>query len=106
MENIVVNITCGNMEEAEKISKALVEEKLVACANILGGIKSIFWWEGKVERSPEVAVTMKTVRNNFDKVAARVRELHSYQVPEIIALPIVEGSKDYLQWIENSVLCK
>lgn len=106
MECVIINITCGNKEEAEKIAKALIDEKLVACANILGGINSIFWWEGKVEHSPEVVLTMKTIRGNFDKVAARVRELHSYQVPEIVALPIVEGSKDYLQWIENSVLCK
>jgi len=103
MEYIAVNITCGSMEEAEKISKTLVNEKLVACANILGGMDSIFWWEGKVQRTSEVLVMMKTVRPNFDKVAARVKELHSYQVPEIIAFPIVEGSNDYLKWIESSV---
>jgi len=102
MDYIVVFITAADRAEAEKIGNRLVAEKLVACANIGADIHSIYWWRGKIESSSEVPVMFKTRTSLFDKVAARIRELHSYEVPEIIALPIIHGYKDYLDWIDAS----
>ena len=99
----VIFITTKDMSEAEKISKALVSKKLVACVNIVKGIKSFFWWEGKVDEANEVLLILKTKRSYFEKIEKAVKLLHSYDVPEIIALPIIEGSKDYLRWVNASL---
>lgn len=104
MEHIVVFVTTANREEAEKIGKTLVEEKLAACANIVSDIQSVYWWKGIVESAGEVFVMLKTRKSLFPRVAARVKELHSYEVPEVIALPIVTGSEEYLAWIEDSTV--
>ena len=100
---IVVFITAKDRQEAQGIAQALVQEKLIACANVLGNVESLFWWEGSVDRSQEVLLILKTKRNLFNKIVKRVKTLHSYKTPEIIALPIVIGSKDYLNWIKESV---
>ena len=99
--NIVILITAKNDAEAKKIAEALVKKKLIACANIIKGIKSFFWWEGKVDKANEVLLVLKTKRILFKKIEKTVKTLHSYSVPEIIALPIVEGSKDYLKWVND-----
>jgi periplasmic divalent cation tolerance protein len=96
---IVVLVTTGSTEEAETIGRALVEERLVACANIVPGIRSIYHWEGKIADDAEVLLVLKTWRSRFPDVEARVRSLHSYQVPEVIALDVVQGSGPYLDWI-------
>ncbi|MGE5895055.1 MAG: divalent-cation tolerance protein CutA [bacterium] len=101
MEFIIVFITTQNEEEAVKISRALVQEKLAGCVNIIRAIRSIYRWEGKVEDSSEVLMIVKTRRELFDNLAARVKELHSYTVPEIIALPLLRGSQDYLSWLTD-----
>ncbi len=98
---IVVFITAASKAEAEKIATSLVAEKLVACVNIVGCVQSIFNWQGRVNNEPEVLMIAKTIKGNFDKLAVRVKALHSYDVPEIIALPIVAGSSDYLNWIDE-----
>ena len=97
----VVFMTAASREEAEKIAAALVEKKLVACVNIIADIKSLFWWEGKVCNEQEVFMMAKTQARLFPQVVEEVKELHSYTVPEIILLPIADGSADYLQWIKE-----
>lgn len=101
MKSIVVLITAPSAEEAAKIAKALVEERLAACANIVRDIRSVFRWEGKIEDDSEVLIVLKTREALFGDLEKRVRELHSYSVPEVIALPIVKGSEAYLKWLEE-----
>jgi len=101
MEDIIVFITVPKEEEAAKISRALVEARLAACVNIIGNIRSIYRWEGKIEDEAEVLMIAKTQRHIFDPLSKKVKELHSYAVPEIIAMPIVEGSEDYLKWLKD-----
>lgn len=96
-------VTSANKEEAEKIARCLLDEKLIACANIIGPISSLFWWTGKVERTKEYIVLMKSRMDLFEKLSKRVKALHSYEVPEIIALPIVKGSRAYMKWLNNSL---
>lgn len=100
-EFIVAFVACGSEEEAVKIANALVEERLAACANIVAPIRSIYRWEGKICDEKEWLLLVKTERSRFDGVRQRVKSLHSYSVPEIIALPIVEGSAAYLRWVEE-----
>jgi len=103
MDEIVVLITTPSKEEAEKLGRFLVEKKLAACANILSPISSIFSWEGKICHEQESLMILKTRRDCFARLSEEVKRHHSYSVPEIIALPVVEGSSDYLKWIwENT----
>jgi periplasmic divalent cation tolerance protein len=99
---IVVLVTAKDKKEANKIACGLLETKLIACANIIGGVQSLFWWQGKIDSSKEVLLVLKTKKNLFKQVSAKVKSLHSYQTPEIIALPLADGSKDYLSWINSS----
>lgn len=103
-EHVVVFITAPNAEEAAKIAKTLVDERLAACGNITQEIRSIYRWQGKVCDDKEVLLISKTRRDLFDRLAARVKELHSYEVPEIIAMPIVAGSDSYLKWIDEQTV--
>lgn len=97
---IVVFVTTPNKKEAETITKDLLEEKLCACINIVDKIKSFFWWEKKIDCADECLLILKTKRSLFTKLIKRVKSLHSYQTPEIIALPIIRGNKDYLDWLD------
>ncbi len=101
---ILIMVTCASKEEARKISGQLLRKRLVACASILPKIESKFWWKGKLDSAREILVTMKTVRSNFKKIEALIKSLHSYEVPEIIAVPIVAGSRDYLDWISRTIV--
>ena len=101
-EAIVVMVTCGSSAEAEKIANCLLEERLVACVNIAGRIRSLFHWKGAVARESESLLLMKTRAECFEKLSRRVKEEHSYEVPEIIAMPIMVGNPDYLDWIRES----
>ncbi len=96
----VVLITASSQEEARKIGRTMVEERLFACANIISPIQSIFHWEGKVNDEKEVLLIAKTKTGLSDEVEKRVKELHSYTVPEILFLPVLRGSKDYLNWVD------
>lgn len=100
---IIVLVTTKDRVEAEKISQTLLSEKLIACANIISPVASYFWWQGKVDRTDECLIIMKTRKSLFGEVQLRVKELHSYEVPEVLALPIVDGSEAYLSWM-GSVL--
>jgi len=99
---IIIFITASSDEEAGNIAKTLVTEKLVACVNIIPGIRSTYWWEGKVCQEDEVMLLAKTVNSLFPAVMNRVKSLHSYEVPEIISFPIAEGFPDYVRWIEKA----
>lgn len=100
---IVIFITTPNQKEAEKIANALLAEKLAACANIVDGVHSLFWWQGKIDSSNEALLMVKTKSALLQEIIHRAKELHSYDVPEIIALPIISGSQEYLSWISESV---
>lgn len=99
----VVFVTAGSRPEARRIARALLEQRLVACANIVPGVESHYWWEGKIDHAREWLLVMKTRRSKFRAVKRAVKRLHSYQVPEIIALPLTAGQADYLRWINTSV---
>ena len=96
---IIVLVTTANKAEAEKIAQGLLTEKLIACANIINPVTSHFNWSGKIDKAEECLVVMKSRMDLFSLLVERVRGLHSYEVPEILALPIVEGSKAYLDWM-------
>jgi len=100
---IIVLVTASSREEAEKIVQRLLEEKLIACANIISPVHSLFWWQGKIDQAQEHLILMKTRRDLFEKLTEIVKSLHSYTVPEIIAIPIIEGSADYLAWLNESL---
>ncbi len=101
--NIVVFVTAKDLSEAKRISQKLLEEKLIACANIVEGVKSFFWWQGKIDNAQEVLLILKSQESLFKKIVKTVKSVHSYEVPEVIALPIVEGNPDYLRWIDESL---
>ena len=96
---IVVMVTTASKQEAEKIAQRLLKERLIACANIIGPVSSLFRWSGKVEKTEECLIFMKSRKDLFEKLAEIVKALHSYEVPEIIVLPVVGGLKAYLDWL-------
>jgi periplasmic divalent cation tolerance protein len=98
---IIVLVTTASKHEAEEIVQHLLGDKLIACANIIGPVTSFFHWSGKVERAEEYLALMKTRKDLFQRLSEVVKTMHSYEVPEIIAVPVVEGSKDYLDWLES-----
>lgn len=101
MENaVVVLCTFPDIEQARQIGAALVERQVAACVNLLPGVESIYRWEGKVERAGEVLGIIKTTR--YAELEAAIRELHPYEVPEILALEVAAGAADYLKWMANS----
>jgi len=100
---IVILVTAGSETEAETIAWALVEEQLAACVNIVSPLRSIYRWEGKIADDREWLLVIKTGAERFSAIEARVKALHSYQTPEVIAVPIVQGSDAYLQWLAENV---
>jgi periplasmic divalent cation tolerance protein len=98
-EYILVFITAPNEKEAACISRTIVEERLAACVSIIPSVRSIYRWQGRVEDEQEVLMISKTKKLLFERLQARVKELHSYAVPEIVGLPLAEGSKQYLDWL-------
>jgi periplasmic divalent cation tolerance protein len=98
-----VTTTVNSRETAERIADALVRERLAACAQVLGPIRSTYWWQGRVEQADEWYCHLKTTRDRLPELEARLRALHPYDVPELIALPIVAGFPAYLDWIQDSV---
>jgi periplasmic divalent cation tolerance protein len=100
-EYIVVFVTTASKHEAEEIVQHLLGDKLIACGNIIGPVTSFFRWSGKVDRAEEYVALMKTRRDLFQRLSEVVKILHSYEVPEIVAIPVMEGSKDYLDWLET-----
>jgi len=101
-EFVVVLVTAASAEGATQIGRALVEERLAACANVVGPITSVYRWQGAVEEAREQLMLLKARATDLDRIVARVHELHAYDVPEIIALPIRDGSPAYLAWLAES----
>lgn len=101
MDNFIVFITASSENEAAKIARSLVEARLAGCVNIIKNIRSVYSWEGKIEDETEVLMIAKTQKKLLNPIIKKVKELHSYSVPEIIAMPITEGSEDYLKWLQE-----
>jgi periplasmic divalent cation tolerance protein len=100
-DHIVVYVTAPSMDEARAIAAGLLEEHLAACVNIVPTVESHYWWEGKREKADEALLVIKTRGALLESLIAKVRGLHSYTVPEVIALPLVGGNPDYLAWIQE-----
>ena len=100
--HIVVFVTVPSRKSAKVISELLLKKKLAACVNIISGVESYFWWEGKIDRAKELLLVIKTKKGLFTRLVEAVRSEHPYSVPEIISLPIVAGNKKYLEWINDS----
>ncbi len=101
VEAALVLVTVSSVSEGERIANRLVELRLAACVNVVPNLRSFFWWEGKLTEEGEALLLIKTRRGLIDRVVERVKRLHSYQLPEVIALPIIGGSEDYLNWLEE-----
>ncbi|MDQ7857984.1 MAG: divalent-cation tolerance protein CutA [Armatimonadota bacterium] len=99
MDPILVLVTARDADEAARLARVLVDERLAACVNIVPGVRSLYRWQGRVEDAPEVLLLVKSVRPRLEAIVARVRALHSYSVPEVIAMPITGGSEAYLAWL-------
>jgi periplasmic divalent cation tolerance protein len=102
-DKIVVMVTAASRAECRKIARHLVETKLAACVNIAPGIESVYHWKGKLTKDKEYLMLIKSMRALFPEIKAAISKIHSYHTPEIICLPIVDGSRNYLQWLSDSL---
>ena len=100
-DKILVLSNCGTAEEAGRVARALVEARLAACVNVVPGVLSLYHWQGAIEEAAECTLLIKTTRQQFPALCTELRRVHSYQVPEIIAIPIVDGDAAYLDWIDR-----
>jgi periplasmic divalent cation tolerance protein len=103
-EAIVIFMTTGSSEEAARLADMLVGARLAACVQILPEIESVYRWEGKIERQGEVLLLAKSTRDKFEELERQVRALHSYETPEILAVPAVAVSEPYLKWLDESLV--
>lgn len=101
--HVIVYITASNIEEAKDLVEVIVKERLAACANVVERVESVYWWKGKLERDNESLIILKTREDKLDELIKRVRQLHSYENPEIVAVPILKGSAEYLNWIDDEL---
>ena len=102
-DKIVVFSTCGSEQEARKVARGLVEKRLAACVNVTPGIRSIYHWQGAIEEDSEHLLVIKSRRDLFGRLRAEIERLHSYDVPEVVALPVVDGSEAYLGWMDQEL---
>ena len=102
-DKIIVLTTCENSQDAQTIAETLVEKRLAACVNILPGLKSVYRWQGKVENAAELLLVIKTRRGLFEQLSAELARIHPYEVPEVIALPLIDGAPAYLGWLEKEL---
>jgi periplasmic divalent cation tolerance protein len=102
-DKIVVFTTCESQDQAEQLARHLIEDRLAACVNILPGARSIYRWKDKIEDASEFVLVIKSRRDVFDKLRAAIVRLHSYEIPEVIALPVVDGSDAYLKWLDREL---
>ncbi|WP_331275697.1 MULTISPECIES: divalent-cation tolerance protein CutA [Methanobacterium] len=99
----LVYITTSGEKESKKIGRTIVEERLAGCINIISTIESLYWWKGKIEEDTESILIVKTKVNNIENIIKRVKEIHSYENPAILAIPIIEGSKEYLDYLDGEI---
>jgi periplasmic divalent cation tolerance protein len=99
MDLRLLYLTAGSRDEAKKIGRTLVEERLAACANVIDGMESVYWWQGRLTEDKEAVLIVKTRASLVEAVTARVKALHSYTVPCVVALPILDGNPSYLEWL-------
>lgn len=99
----LVYITTSGEEESKKIGRTIVEERLAGCVNIISAIESLYWWKGEIEEDNESILIAKTKVSNVENIIKRVKEIHSYENPAILAIPIIEGSKDYLDYLDGEI---
>jgi periplasmic divalent cation tolerance protein len=102
-DKIVVLTTCDSAEEAERLARHLVEHRVAACVNIVAGARSVYRWKDKIEDAAEFLLVIKSRRDAFPRLRAAIAQLHSYEIPEVIALPVVDGSEAYLNWLDREV---
>lgn len=100
---IIIFVTAASKKQAGQIAEALIKKKLAACVNIIGGVNSFFRWQGKIDSAKEVLLIIKSNKDKLPRIITCVKSLHSYDVPEIIALPIIAGDRAYLKWIDESL---
>jgi periplasmic divalent cation tolerance protein len=100
---IVVFITCANKKEAKDIASGLIKNRLAACVNITGDLESFFWWRGKTDYAREILLIIKSKKQKLSRIIKLVKSMHSYTVPEIIAIPVIAGNESYLKWIDDSL---
>lgn len=102
MKYLFVYVTAPGIDEAKTIAKELLKDKLIACANI-HPVSSSYWWKGKIENDDEYVLVAKSKKELFNRIVEKIKEIHPYEVPCVVALPILKGNPDYLNWIEESV---
>ncbi len=102
-DKVVAYTTCSDKAEAEKLARHLVEERLAACVSVLPGVQSFYRWQGKIEVDDEILLMIKTSRDLVDEVRRALDQLHSYDLPELIVVPVVDGSPNYLAWLEREL---
>jgi len=100
---IVILITTGSEEEAHRIADQLLNQRKAACVNIMPRVDSLFWWQGKLDSAQETLLVIKTKASKLKEITELVKKVHSYEVPEVIALPIVGGNEDYLKWLDTTL---
>lgn len=103
---IIVLTTCNSSEIASSIAESLVSNKLAACVNVINSVESIYQWQGKIEHDKEILLIIKTRKSLYSQLEQAIQELHDYELPEIIAVPIDTGEKNYLNWIQSATLNK
>ena len=102
-DKIVVFSTCGSKEEAERLARRLLEEHVAGCVNVISPVHSFYWWKGAIEDANEWLLVIKTSRELFDRVRATLESAHSYELPEVLALPVVAGAPNYLAWMDGEL---
>ena len=103
-DKIVVFTTCNSQEQGAQLARHLIEHRLAACVNILTGARSFYRWKGEIEQASEVVLVIKSRRDIFEKLREAILHLHSYEIPEVIALPVIDGSDAYLSWIDRELI--
>jgi len=103
---VIIFTTCASKKQAAKIAFSLLQKRLIACATIISSVESRFWWKGKIDCAREELLILKTTARNARRVEADIKRIHSYDVPEVVAVPIIAGSREYLKWIDECVKLK
>ena len=102
-EILMVFVTVPGLKDGNRMSKEILTSRLAACVTVIPGVQSMYWWKGKIARAKEAMLVMKTTRNQYRRLESKIMELHSYEVPEIVAIPLVAGLSQYIEWVSREV---